>query len=57
MCTEYMHLGDLEHFLEKEENLSLQDLLKIALSAIKGMNYLANKDIVHRGIHPILVFM
>lgn len=50
MCTEFIHLGDLLEFLIKNKTiLTIPILLKIALSAVKGMAFLSQQGIIHRG--------
>lgn len=58
IVTEYMHGGSLYDYLHKQKNiLELSLLLKFALDVCSGMNYLHQKNIIHRDLKTANLLM
>ena len=50
VVMESMAGGNFLHFLQKEVNLTLSQLLTFSLDAAQGMEYLASHNIIHRDL-------
>ncbi|KAI0494477.1 hypothetical protein KFK09_024615 [Dendrobium nobile] len=58
IITEYMHGGSLYDYMHKQKNiLELSLLLKFALDVCNGMNYLHQKNIIHRDLKTANLLM
>jgi serine/threonine protein kinase len=49
LVTEYLPKGSLEHFLLKKDR-QLDTLLSMLVTGAQGLDYLASKRIIHRGV-------
>jgi len=53
IITEYLCLGDLEHFIDRNFNMITPQLKKnFCMDIVEGMTYLHNAKIIHRDLTP-----
>ncbi len=52
LVTEYFHGEDLDRFIERNGNFSLEKGLKIALLIASGMKDAHSVDVIHRDLKP-----
>jgi serine/threonine protein kinase len=55
IVLEYIQQGDVLSLLKRNQDLKLQDLLDIIVSAARGMEYLEQENITHNDLGTALV--